>query len=235
MTLEAVVTPVSQVTEAQEQEMLHLMQKYYLDVTPEQFVKDLREKDVVIILRESCVVRGFSTWMLFSHYLEGRHVNVIFSGDTIIERSHGHSMALPLAWGRLMFSVLGKHPQELYWLLISKGYKTYRFLPVFFREFYPSCSKETPPFEQALLCSLALRRFGSRFDSSAGVLRALDGDQCLRPGVADITEARHKDKHIAFFEKANPGHAKGDELVCVARCHEDNVNPFILRQLRERG
>jgi hypothetical protein len=232
MGLEAVLIPVHELTETQVREMLHLMQSYYLNVTAGQFVRDMKEKDVVIVLHENGVIQGFSTWVHFCHDLEGEQVNVIFSGDTIIKPSHWNSLILPLAWGRLMLSVLAEHPQELYWLLTSKGYKTYRFLPVFFREFYPSCIKETPPFEKALLLSLAQRRFGQRFDPESGILRASKGAQCLRPGIADITEARRRDKHIAFFEKANPGHVNGDELVCIARCHENNLNPFILRQLR---
>jgi hypothetical protein len=132
-----------------------------------------------------------------------------------------------------MLSILSEHPdRELYWLLISKGYKTYRFLPVFFREFYPSYMKEAPASEKALLCSLGRRKFGERFDSESWIIRASERAQYLRPGVANITEMRRSDKHIAFFEKSNPGHAKGDELVCIARCHEDNLKPFILRRLR---
>lgn len=234
MGLEAVIIPVHELTETQVREMLHLMQTYYLNVARDQFIRDMKEKDVVIVLHENGVIQGFSTWVRFCHDLEGKQVNVIFSGDTIIERKHWHSLVLPLAWGRLMLSVLTECSQELYWLLISKGYKTYRFLPVFFREFYPSCLKETPPFEKALLCSLAQRRFGQRFDPESGVLRASKEAQCLRPSIADITEARRRDKHIAFFEKANADHVKGDELVCIARCHEDNLNPFILRQLRRQ-
>lgn len=234
MALKAVIRPVTDLTESQVQEMLSLMQAYYLNVTPEQFVKDLKEKDFVILLFDEGYIRGFSTWMLCDHDCEGRRVSVIFSGDTIVERSHWRSLALPLAWGRLMLSALAEHPgQELYWLLTSKGYKTYRFLPVFFREFYPSYAREAPPFEKALLCSLARRKFGSRFNPETGIIQAAEGAQCLHPGIADITEARRTDKHVAFFEKANPGHARGDELVCIARCHEDNLNPFILRQLHK--
>jgi hypothetical protein len=232
MGLKAVIIPVNELTKIQVHEMLHLMQVYYLNVTEDRFIRDLKEKDVVIALLGNDVIRGFSTWMLFSHNLEGKQVNVIFSGDTIVEQSYWHSLVLPLAWGRLMLSVLAEHPQELYWLLTSKGYKTYRFLPVFFRQFYPSCINEAPPFEKALLSSLAKKKFGDYFNPETGIIRASEGAQCLRPGIADITEAKRKDKHIVFFEKTNPGHIKGDELICITKCDERNLNPFILRRLR---
>ncbi len=214
--------------------MFLLMQSYYCNVTADQFVKDLREKDCVILLRENGHICGFSTQMLFNHDVDGRQILAIFSGDTVIEKNCWHSLALPLAWGRWMLSILYNNPErQLYWFLISKGYKTYRFLPIFFRDFYPSCMKETPTFEKALIYSLGRKKFGDRFDSESEVIRASEFSQYLRPGVADITNTRRRDKHVAFFEKANPGHVNGDELVCVARCHESNLKSFILRRLRQ--
>jgi hypothetical protein len=208
------------------------MQTYYCNVTRDQFLKDLGEKEWVILLWKDGRICGFSTQMLFKHDIEGHQIQVIFSGDTVIEKDCWRSFALPVAWGRLMLSILSDHPgQQLYWFLISKGYKTYRFLSVFFREFYPSHMKETPMMERTLISSLGRRRFGDRFDPEAGIIRASNGSQYLRPGVADVTDMRRRDEHIAYFEKANPGHAKGDELVCIARCHKSNLKPFILRRL----
>ena len=63
-----------------------------------------------------------------------------------------------------MLSLRAAHPDsELYWLLTSKGYKTYRFLPVFFHQFYPCCAAETPALEKELLEGVASQRFGKRF------------------------------------------------------------------------
>lgn len=234
MGIRAIITPVMDLSKKHVHDMLRIMQAYYCNVTRDQFLKDLDEKEWVILLWENGRICGFSTQMLFDHDFDGHWIQVIFSGDTIIEENHRGSLALPVAWGHLMLSILSDHPErELYWLLIIKGYKTYRFLPVFFREFYPSCVKKAPAFETALLCSLGRRKWGDQFDSESWIIRASEGAQYLRPGVADITEARRRDKDIAFFEKANPGHSKGDELVCIARCHEDNLKPFILRRLRQ--
>ena len=232
MNLESEVIPIRELTDEQLLQMLNLMQKYYLNVTRDQFIKDIKEKELVIILHNNKDIHGFSTWMLFPHVFADRQVNVIFSGDTIIEPTFWNSLELPLAWGRLMLSVKNEYPQELYWLLISKGYKTYRFLPVFFREYYPSYDKETPPFYKALIRSLAQRKFGQKFDPESGTIKASTEAQYIRPGIADITEARRRYRHIGFFEKANPGYTKGDELVCITLCHEDNLCPFILRRLR---
>jgi len=232
MALRSLVIPAGEVSDSQFATMLQIMRSYYLNVDDKQFRADLQEKDLVIILREGEVIHGFSTWLLLEHEIRGETVGIIFSGDTIIEKEYWHSMALPLAWGRLMLSTLERNPgRRLYWLLTSKGYKTYRFLPVFFGEFYPTWVRQTPEFEKALLDSFAARKFGSRYNPLTGIISAPEGAQKLAPGVADIGDSRRKDRHIAFFEAANPGYANGDELVCLVRCCTDNISAFIRRYL----
>ena len=74
-------------------------------------------------------------------------------------------------------------------------------------------------------------KYGDRFNTETWVVKARPGDQLLRPGVADISSQQLKKGHIAFFARTNPGHARGDELVCLARCHHDNIKSFIMRKL----
>lgn len=232
MKLEAQTVLVSDLSPNVEAAMLELMQKHYEGVCEHQFVADLRAKQWVILLQRESRLCGFSTQVLFEHCVAGHSVRILFSGDTIIDKSCWGSVALPVAWGRLMLSLADAEPHTpLFWLLTSKGYKTYRFLPVFFREFYPRHARQTPPFEKLLLESVAARQFGRRFDADAGVLRASVAAQRLREGIANINAERLRDPHVAFFQQANPGHAKGDELVCLARCSRDNLTPYIRRQL----
>jgi hypothetical protein len=41
-----------------------------------------------------------------------------------------------------------------------------------------------------------------------------------------------RNPHIAFFVAQNPGHAQGDELVCLARIHHDNFSAAGRRMTR---
>ena len=211
-------------------QMLRLMQTHYEGVSEPQFLGDLQAKQWVILLYDESRLCGFSTQVLFDFAHENRPTRVLFSGDTIIDKHCWGSLALPVAWGRLMLS-LTCPDIELYWLLTSKGYKTYRFLPVFFHEFYPCFSTPTPVLECALVGKVAGQRFGTRFDAASGVLRAELGAQRLRKGVAELDGRRLRDPHVAFFQHRNPGHSHGDELVCLARFHPDNLRPYIRRQL----
>jgi hypothetical protein len=230
--MNAAVKPVKELNRDQIVPMMQLMQSTYLNVTEEQFMKDLQEKDSVILLYVDGNLCGFSTWVTFEHYLNERHVNVIFSGDTVIDKSHWGSIALPMAWGKLMLKELDDNPdKDLYWFLTSKGYKTYRFLPVFFKEFCPSYNMAVSEFDKLLLLSLAKHKFGDRFDPETYIIKADGKSQCLRPGIADLSSQRLKDEHIRYFYQRNPNYAQGDELACLVRCHLNNIRPFILHRL----
>jgi hypothetical protein len=232
MNLESQIVAVNELRANDIAQMCHLMQAHYEGVTEFQFTADLKAKQWAILLRDRGCLCGFSTQVLFDHVFDGGVMKVLFSGDTVIEKSHWGSMALPVAWGRLMLSLLETHPDvDLYWLLTSKGYKTYRFLPVFFQKFQPCYNAKPAALDEKLLQSVAIQRFGNRYDPVSGILRAEPGNQRLKEGIAGLDDRRLRDPHVAFFQQRNPGHTRGDELVCLARFHPDNLNPYIRRQL----
>lgn len=235
MKLRATIVPVSEITDAHMDAMLELMECHYENVTPEALHQDLREKTWVIILEDDGELRGFSTQALFEHEFDGESVLIVYSGDTIIAPSHWGTWALPTAWVRMVLSIEQRHPgRDIYWLLTTKGYKTYRFLPVFFETYSPRLEGETSPGEQRLVESLVARKFPARpFEARTWTLAVEPAGQRLRGGVADIEEPHRKDPHIRFFEERNPGHGQGDELVCLARCNKDNLKPFIVRRAQK--
>jgi hypothetical protein len=234
----AEVLPRARLNPAQIGRMFELLRTHYDNVSEEPFLKDLSEKHWVIVLtlEETGEIVGFSTQMLYVHDVPEGRVLVVFSGDTVIDRHHWGGLELPMALGQMILSIEREYPDEVcYWFLICKGYKTYRYLPVYFHEFYPSCGASAPPFEAALMTSLATRRFGDSYDPASGVVSFGPGSPAVKPGVADVTDDLLKDPHVAFFVGANPGHARGDELVCLARFHEDNLRPRVAAMIRKLG
>jgi hypothetical protein len=187
----------------------------------------LAEKQWTIRLVESSTGRlcGFSTQRLLSICIAGCRVSALFSGDTIVDRRYWGSTALSLAWGRLAFRLIEQHPQDpLYWFLICQGYRTYRFLPVFFREFYPRFDAATPVSVQSILDALARSKFGNAYDGQAGVVRSSSHGYRLRAGVAEPTPSRLRDPHVNYFVSRNPGHSLGDELCCLAPLALENFS-----------
>jgi hypothetical protein len=231
--LSARIIPAATAGDDLVEEMFALMHAHYDGVNAATLRADLAAKDFIILLERDGRLRGFSTQAVTAHAGPGGPARVVFSGDTIIDRADWGSPALALAWGRMMLGLLDEAPDHpLHWLLTTKGYKTYRFLTVFFRDFLPHHDRPADPAALALRDTLAHARFGDRYDPRRGLLPAAAGAQRLRPGVADLPDARLRDPHLAHFQALNPGHAQGDELVCLARFHPANLHPHILRRLR---
>ncbi len=126
--------------------------------------------------------------------------------------------------GELALSMADRSPTEhWYWFLISQGYKTYRFLPIFFHEFYPRYDATTPAAMQDTIDTLASSKYGSQYSPIDGVVRPTASQYRLREGVADATEERRRDPHVNFFVEKNPGHTRGEELCCIAPLSRKNM------------
>lgn len=213
-----------------------LMTSHYNNVTREVFEKDLYEKDLIILLRgkETNEIVGFSTQQVFKHTTGNGYIYVLFSGDTIIRPNKWGSLELAIVWGRLMLSIKDKFPTTpLYWMLISKGFRTYRFLPVYFKEFFPNCLKNTPKYIKELIDTLGERKFPQTYNRDTGIVHAKCNSQNLKEEVNLLNKERLKDPYIAYFYKRNPKCYLGDELVCLAEFHRSNLKPFILRNLED--
>ncbi len=215
--------PRGDLTSVQVGEMFELLAGHFDGVSQEQFTRDLAEKNrVVLLLRDNRLV-GFSTMLAYTDAFEGESLNVIYSGDTIVAPEAWGTAALPRAWIAAVNEWREALPEgRCFWLLLTSGFRTYRFLPVFWREFFPRFDKPTPVQTRRLLNQLSWERFGSQFDSSAGVVR-FSSPQRLRSNLQDIPTWRERDSHIAFFLATNPGHVRGDELVCLTELCDKNL------------
>jgi hypothetical protein len=130
-----------------------------------------------------------------------------FSGDTIVHRGFQREMLLPRLWGRHVFALAEQvRDRRVWWFLISSGYTTYRFLPVFFRTFYPAFDRPFTGEARALLDDVAGRKFPREYDPAAGVIRLLQPSP-VRPGVAELTPERLRDPHVSFSQPPTPAGA----------------------------
>ncbi len=216
------------------QEMFAVFSENFAQSTLDLFMRDLDNKNWVILIRddEQNQVQGFSTLALYETDYQEQRITVVYSGDTIIRRAYWGTPELPKRWIHTVLEKSAGMAQPVYWLLISSGYKTYRFLTVFYKEFYPNHERPTPPEMKALMDHLAAQRFGADYHPDLGVVRFQNGATPLREGVAEVTDERLKDEHIAFYLEKNPHHDQGDELVCITRVHPENFTPAGRRMAR---
>jgi len=200
------------------------------------FLRDLGEKEHVILLRDANgVLRGFSTLRTYDLTVEGRDVRLLFSGDTIIDESWWGEQELGRAWSELAGRIRAEDPDRpLYWLLLSKGYRTYLYLPLFFEEFHPCRGREPAPFEKSIVDTFASMKYGDEYDRARGVVAFHHAPGRLREDLADVGEHRLRHEHVRFFLDANPQYREGHELVCLARLEAANMRGFA-RQCFVRG
>ncbi|MEO1521683.1 MAG: hypothetical protein AAFU78_13035 [Cyanobacteria bacterium J06633_2] len=218
------LVPTAKLSAGDRAEMFHLLQQHFAGVRIDVFQSDLREKNWVLLLRDHAeTLKGFSTLSFYSTEFNGESIDVVYSGDTIMDPSAWSSLSLAKSWISAVTTLKALHSTgRLYWFLISSGYRTYRFLPTFWETFYPCYNNPTPLVMQDLMHRLAEEKFGDRYHRSIGIVR-LDHPHQLKGDLSGIPEERLSDAHIHFFAQKNPRHALGDELVCLAEICEDNL------------
>lgn len=219
------LVPRTELLAAEKAAMFELLKRHFEGVTAEQFARDLAEKNLALLLEREDGLVGFSTLLAYTTNFENQTVNVIYSGDTIVTPEAWGTTALPRAWVAGVEALRAKLPPgKCFWLLLTSGFRTYRFLPVFWREFFPRFDINAPDEKQRLLTHIASERFGDEFNSATGIVR-FRRPQKLITELKHIPPGREGDPHVAFFVSRNPGHSNGDELVCLTKLCPENLTP----------
>lgn len=229
------VVPAAALSAADRDAMFALMDVVYVGVTRNAFEHDLAAKDECIVLRTPAGgLAGFSTQRFLTVQVDAARaapllggstsgstwVDGVFSGDTVVHPSFWGSPALFQAFARRYIADDG--PPH-WWFLISKGHRTYRMLPTFFRRFWPNRHEPTPDAARAIMEAYAETLFPG--DLNGRVLAYRHPKDRLRPGMAGISERDLRVPDVAFFASANPGWALGHDLVCLCELTPDNLRP----------
>ena len=215
------------------EEMLALHRRYYQGVERERFLADMAEKDWVLLLTDHAGhVGGYSTARLIRLTLDGREEHFLFSGDTVVDRPYWSTTVLPGCFCHLMARLLRDGGGvDLYWFLITKGYRTYRYLPVYFQAFHPRAGVLTPAGIQCRLDAVARHKYGVHYDAASGLIAAPGEQDWLRADLTMVPDHRRRDPHVAFFLQRNPGYVQGVELACLTRLEPANFKRAIHRLL----
>lgn len=215
--LKGKVQPVSEFTEDELSTMYSLMAQFYDNTDEAVFRRDFFDKDYCLVLRhENDGIVGFTTQKIMELDVDGKKIHGIFSGDTIIHNEYWGDIELFKVWARFWFEFAEGY-DEFYWFLICKGYKTYRIMPLFWKEFYPNYRCETPALEKSIIDAYAAELYPDEYDRESGVIVYKGVKDKLKSGVADVGSHEMKNKDIAFFCKANPDYIKGNDIACLAR------------------
>jgi hypothetical protein len=145
----------------------------------------------------------------------------------VVDRSCWGEQELGKAWCRYVAALYAEEPESrLFWFLISKGFRTYLYLPLFFHDFYPCRTEPTPGFEQRVLDTVALAKFPDDYRSQTGLIQFAHSQGQLKPDIAAAPERRLKHPHVQFFLERNPDYWRGTELACLAEISPLNMKLF---------
>jgi hypothetical protein len=211
--------------------MYRLMEQHYAATTRAQFTADLSGKDWVLILRDPAgAIQGFSTLQVLCMEHESVQCRVLYSGDTVIDRAHWGEQELAFNWLRLAGALHAERPDlRHYWFLISKGHRTYRYLPTFAKHFLPHWSQIADSFESSLLHRLSQERFGEDYRRESGVVSFANSRGHLREDLAEVSERERRLVPVRYFLQRNPGYRQGDELCCLCELVPANLRPLARR------
>lgn len=198
-------------------EMHALFETCYDCVPKSAFDADLMDKThVVLLLDDVHHLMGFSTQQIYRTETADGPANILFSGDTVIAPSCWGTQELVRGWCEVaaqMLSEAGDLP--CYWFLISKGFRTYLYLPLFFKTYHPHPDRHGLDLKP-LLNRLACEKFSNAYDPATGLIRFSSSKGQLGDGLSEVPDHRHQNRDVRFFLTQNPDYANGVELACLA-------------------
>jgi hypothetical protein len=170
---------------------------------------------------------GVTALDVYPAIYDERHIIVIFTSHVMLDEAYrGQNLLQRLGW-RTFLGARRRFPfLPVYWFFDSFSYKSYLLLPRNFRDFWPRRDRATPPWEKGLMNHLAIQMYRDAWQPALGIVRH-SGHKRLRPETAPLQGAFASDPDLAFYVRANPGHAEGDMLVCLC--------PLTLRNLVTLG
>lgn len=222
---------------ADREEMYTLFARAYAGTDRQRFFSDLCAKRDAVLLRDGAGrVVGFTTLAVFDDQDGGLPIRCVFSGDTLVDPAFWGSNALNFAWIRHLATIRAEAPQTPhYWLLISKGFRTYRYLSTFANHYVPMRAGSDDPALSTLRDRLAARLFGAAFDKDRGIVAHDPPREHLSPTLAALPRAGRAAGEARFFAARNPGYLRGEELVCLCPLEPSNMRPFARRLYLKAG
>ena len=228
--------PIHRVSPVQIREMYALYNRYYENTSLDIFLNDMARKSGVFLVRRRSDSRivGFSTVTRMVLTASGKPVRGVFSGDTVIEKEYWGTRALQVSFLLYLLRTRFRYPfSSMFWLLISKGYKTYLLLANNFPRYYPNPNGENGNLAP-LVREYCQQLFPDAWVEHQQLLDFGDRYQCLRGEVAEITpEMRKQHPCIAYFERCNPSWPRGTELPCIGQMGYRDALVGVYRYLKK--
>ncbi len=222
------VVPVQTLTAAQRQEMLALMVAHYDGIVADVFFADLADKNDVFLFHADGRLVGFSTILCRRHPGIPR-ATVLFSGDTVIDKDYWGRSFLQISFGKyVLMRKLSRPWEPLYWMLISKGYKTYLMMRRNYPWSFPQPGRDCPERERHAMDTFYGNRFNGSYDPASGLIGKGSGNYSVKEEWSEPPDELCTDSELAHFLQSNPRCREGVELACIAEIRlRDYIQIFL--------
>ncbi|MBC8210860.1 MAG: hypothetical protein H8E21_07305 [Gammaproteobacteria bacterium] len=233
-TYKTICKKISELSDENRVQIVDLYLRYYMGSASTKVEDDLNSKSEIILLEYDGHVVGFTTLEFFEREWHSSSIKVVFSGDTIVDREHWGQQSLTFACISRMGVYKRQHPDiPVYWFLIVKGHRTYKYMPVFVKSFFPHWSYESNRLKE-LAEFLAIDKYGDYYNAETGVLEFPSSyghlkDEYAHPGLNEKNKAA-----VRYFLEKNPNYLNGHELVCLCELDEANLKPLALRVFQKK-
>ncbi len=184
-------------TEQEKRELYGLFEQYYVDVSFECFCTDLSEKTHLFIFRSNGRLVGFST-IFRKRFRSFGKATYLFSGDTVVHRDFWGSKALQKVFFWYILSSKIRSPfKPVYWMLISKGYKTYLMMRRNFANSFPRFDSPIPAKLKCAMDTFYRFKFGEAYDPEKNLIWFQNLPWCgeriaRRPPAQRDKQSRHR-------------------------------------------
>ena len=224
---------VTELTPSIRKNIVDLYLSYYDGSNESQVLADLFDKREVLLLYHNDSIVGFTTLQVYEHVWRNKKVRIVYSGDTIVDRAHWGQQALAFGWITRMGQIKSEKPNmPLYWFVIIKGHRTFKFLPAFGKSFYPHWSIDRSDLKP-LADYLAIEKFGAAYNKETGIVEFSESRGHLKKEIAYPTEEEINKESVQFFLAKNSNYLLGHELVFICELEEANMKPLTKRIFRK--
>jgi hypothetical protein len=227
--IDITVRPTSSLTPSELDEIWVVTDRY-VETTRAVYEKKLKALPEVGLLRtRQGALVGLVSFDVYRTRFEERDSIIIFTSSVVIDTAfRGRNLLVRTGLRMVLREKLRRPWLPVYWLFDTFSYKSYVLLPHYFREYWPRREQPTPTQTSRFIDHLARHRYGDDWIPERGIVRR-SGTKRLRATTAPIDDGALTDPDIAFYQTANPGHAEGDMLVCLAPLSPRNVATFVTR------
>lgn len=225
---------IKNISSQERDEIIYLYLNYYAGSNAAQVMSDLNNKTEIILMTCKNTIVGFTTLELYEKQWQNKAIRIIYSGDTIVAKEHWGQQSLAFA----CITRMGQYKQEkpdlpLYWFLIVKGHRTYKYLPVFAKTFYPHWDYQIDELKK-LADFLARDKFAETYNPQTGILDFPESKGHLKEQYAYPNDNEKNKLSVRYFLKRNPEYIKGHELVCLCELSRENLKP-LTRRVFDKG